>query len=74
MEPDILDSNTPEEEKKIIEKAQRNLGQNITEADEAADSAEGMDNMEDHIFEDVKEDRRATTDPALDIPDSDIIR
>lgn len=48
--------------------------ENITEADEAAQSAEGLDNMEDHLNEEVKEDRDATPPDAIDIPDSNIVR
>lgn len=53
---------------------ERDFPENITEVDEAAQSAEGLSNMEDHLDQEVKEDRDQTPPDAIDIPPSQIIR
>lgn len=63
------------EEKKGLEEENDLTGQNITEADEAAGSAEGMSDAEDNILtDDVPEDRDAIPAEGLDVQEEDITR
>jgi hypothetical protein len=75
MHNDNVDRDTPEEEQQAIDTAHDERAEMITEVDEAALAAEGMNNRDDHpLSEDVASDRDATPPEALDIPEENIIR
>lgn len=75
MHNDNVDRDTSKEEQDAIDDAQDKRAEVISEPDEAALSAEGMDNRDDHpLSEDVASDRDATPPQADDIPEENIIR
>jgi hypothetical protein len=70
-----IQNDDAEKEKMEIEEDQEKHGEEIMEVDEAAGSAEGLTDRDDHMLdESVKEDREETEANALDVPESDIIR
>lgn len=61
-------------EKEHIENEQELKAEEIIEIDEAAQSAEGLENRDSDIEEGVEGDRETIEDKAIDVPESEIIK